>query len=238
MQNRAHVSDYHLKNFKFFMNCNKCGLVCIKKGFQKNDIQKYLCKTCNLYQQENYKYLACKPFLKEQIIKCVKRSCGIRDISYITGISSTSAMRKIRIISKEIQPPDSFPFYGNYEMDEMHTKVWEGNRKTDVYIAYAIHKESKGVVNFTVGSRDSETLSKTVNKILDNYPKRIRTDKWVAYPGIIPSKIHVSARRKINQIERHNLTLRTHLKRLGHNRLCHSKKIEMLECCLKIYFWG
>jgi insertion element IS1 protein InsB len=220
------------------MNCNKCGSLCIKKGFQKNGQQKYLCKNCKCYKQENYIYKGCDPLINDHIIKLVKRSCGIRDISYITEISSTSVMKKICLIAENIHSPKSFPLYGDYEMDEMHTKIWKENKKTDVYIAYAIHKQSKEVVNFTIGSRDSETLSKTVNKILENYPKRIRTDKWVAYPGIIPSKIHTTTRRKINQIERYNLTLRTHLKRLGHNRLCHSKKIEMLECCLKIYFWG
>lgn len=220
------------------MNCNKCGSICIKKGFQKNGQQKYLCKSCRCYQQKSYLYKGSEPLIKEQLKKLVKRSCGIRDMSYITGISTTTVLSKIRLIASEIIAPVCFAPNGEYEMDEMHTKIWKGNKKKDVYIAYAIHKESKSVINFTIGSRDTGTLSKTVNKILENYPKKIRTDKWVVYSGIIPLKIHVSTRRKINQIERNNLTLRTHLKRLGHNRLCQSKTVDMLEACLKIYFWA
>jgi IS1 family transposase len=173
-----------------------------------------------------------------KIIKLLKRSCGIRDIAFIQDISTTTVLHKIRTIAEKVMPPISFPFNSDYEMDEMHTLVWKDNVKTETYIAYAIHKQSKTVVNFTVGTRDSLTLGKTINKILSNDPKTIRTDKWSAYPSIIPDRLHISSRRKINQIERYNLTLRTHLKRLGHNRLCQSKTKEMLESCLKIYFWG
>jgi insertion element IS1 protein InsB len=146
-------------------------------------------------------------------------------------------IKRIRLISDAIIQKNNFPIYGDYEMDEMNTKIWEDNRKIETYVAYAIHKQSKGVVNFTVGSRDTITLGKTVSKLLLNHPRTIRTDKWSAYPCIIPKKIHVTTRRKINQIERNNLTLRTQIKRLSHNRLCHSKKIDMLESCLRIYFW-
>jgi IS1 family transposase/transposase-like protein len=220
------------------MKCIHCKSPCIKKGFQKNGKQKYRCSTCCKYQQAAYIYKACEPGLNEQIIKLVKRSCGIRDIAYIKSISATTVMNRIKYLADKIVSPSYFSTFSDYEMDEMHTYIWKDNRKTEIYIAYAIHKQSKTVVNFTVGGRDSKTLAQTVNKILLNYPKSIRTDKWCAYPCIIPEKIHICTRRKINQIERFNHTLRTHLKRLGYNRLCQSKKIEMLIACLNIYFWG
>ena len=238
-QNLSHVSDYHLKILIIYiMKCTNCESRCIKKGFQKKGVQKYYCKGCQRYQQKAYTYKAYKPFLKEDIVKMVKRSCGIRDIAFVKGISTTTVMKKVRSIADELSPPVNFPLDGDYEMDEMHTKVWKENIGTEIYIAYAIHLQSKIVVNFTVGGRDSCTLGKTVDCILLNYPKTIRTDKWSAYPCVIPADIHISSRRKINHIERFNLTLRTHLKRLGYNRLCHSKKVDMLEACLKIYFWG
>lgn len=220
------------------MKCIHCESSCIKKGFQKNGKQKYRCLSCCKYQQLSYTYKAYQPFLNEQIIKMVKRSCGIRDIAFIKEISTTTVMSRILKIVAKIKASRFFPSFSDYEMDELHTSIWFNNRKTETYIAYAIHKRSGIVVNFTVGGRDSETLGQTVNKILANYPKSIRTDKWPAYPGIIPKNIHVCSRRKINQIERFNYTLRTHLKRLGYNRLCQSKKMEMLIACLKIYFWG
>jgi IS1 family transposase/transposase-like protein len=220
------------------MKCKNCNSTCIKKGFQKNSKQKYRCTSCLLYQQDDYAYKACNPLLNRQLVKLIKRGCGIRDISFIKDISSTTVLSRIRSIAHKIVPPSSFPLYGHYEMDEMHTYVWKSNVKTETYIAYAIHKESRMVVNFTVGNRDALTLGKTIDKILLNYPKKIRTDKWSAYPCIIPERLHVRSKRKINQIERYNLTLRTRLRRLGYNRLSQSKTCEMLEAYLKIYFWA
>ncbi|HEY1054291.1 MAG TPA: IS1 family transposase, partial [Emticicia sp.] len=220
------------------MKCVHCKSLCIKKGFQKNGKQKYRCSDCRKYQQANYTYKAYEVDLNAHITKLVNRSCGIRDIAYIKDISTTTVMRRILSIANKVTAPSSFPLFGDYEMDEMHTYIRKDNRKTETYIAYAINKQTKQVVNFTVGSRSAETLAQTVDKILLNYPKSIRTDKWSAYPCIIPEKIHICTRRKINQIERYNYTLRTHLKRLGYNRLCQSKTVEMLVACLKIYFWS
>ena len=42
---------------------------------------------------------------------------------------------------------------------------------------------------------------------------------------------------KTNHIERRNLTLRTHLKRLNKITICFFKNLVILAACLKIYFW-
>ncbi|WP_188464902.1 IS1 family transposase [Marivirga lumbricoides] len=39
-------------------------------------------------------------------------------------------------------------------------------------------------------------------------------------------------------MERKNLSLRTHLKRLNTRSICFSKSKVMLIACLTIYFWG
>uniref|UniRef100_UPI0038B39A68 IS1 family transposase n=1 Tax=Flavobacterium soli TaxID=344881 RepID=UPI0038B39A68 len=41
-----------------------------------------------------------------------------------------------------------------------------------------------------------------------------------------------------NHIERNNLTLRTHLKRLNRRAICFSKSLIVLVFVLKIYFWS
>ena len=185
-----------------------------------------------------YTYKAYAPDLDRQVARLLKRGSGIRDIAFVKEISTTTVMRRIRAIAEDITPPVPLPPNGDYEMDEMHTCVWAGNRRSDTYVAYAIHIQERTVVNFTVGGRDATTLGYTVERILRNRPKSIRTDRWAAYPCIVPKDIHISTRRKINRIERANHTLRTRLKRVSHNRLCQSKDIRMLAACLKIYFWG
>jgi insertion element IS1 protein InsB len=220
------------------MKCNFCNSRCTKKGFQANGKQKYRCPTCLKYQQEYYTYKAYRPTLDHEIGKLVKRGCGIRDIAFIKEISTTTVMKRIIRIANSILSPRIFQPSGDYEMDEMHTNVWTGNRKTTTYLAYAIHRQSGTVVGFTLGGRDSATLGKTINTILANHPKSIRTDRWSAYPPLIPKGLHICTRRKINHIERFNLTLRTRLKRLAHNRLGQSKNVTMLSSYLKICFWG
>lgn len=220
------------------MKCTFCSSVCIKKGFQGNGTQKYLCTVCRKYQQAHYTYKAYHTELNYEIRKLVQRGCGIRDIAFIKDISTTTVMRRLLLISAYIIPPAVFPPAGDYEMDEMYTNVWKANKKTTTYLAYAMHKQSRTVVGFTLGGRDSVTLEKTVNKILPNHPKSIRTDGWAAYPSIIPKSLHIFSRRKINHIERLNHTLRTRLKRLIHNRLSQSKNVCMLTAYLNIFFWG
>lgn len=55
---------------------------------------------------------------------------------------------------------------------------------------------------------------------------------------LIPETIHQTGRNRTNKIERMNLTLRTHLKRLNRKTICFSKSEEMLNSSLSIYFWS
>ncbi len=77
-----------------------------------------------------------------------------------------------------------------------------------------------------------------VNTLLLSGVEIIKTDKLNIYQSLIPRHKHVSAAYNINHIERNNLNLRTHLKRLSRRTICFSKSLTMLEACLKIYFWN
>ena len=57
------------------------------------------------------------------------------------------------------------------------------------------------------------------------------------YLGLVPKELHHVKRRGINRIERMNLTLRTHLKRLNRRTIAYSKSLLVLTAILKIYFW-
>nr|WP_262709366.1 IS1 family transposase [Tamlana fucoidanivorans] len=50
--------------------------------------------------------------------------------------------------------------------------------------------------------------------------------------------IHKFTHYKTNRIERNNLNLRTHLKRLSRKTICYTKSLKYLEATLKLYFWG
>uniref|UniRef100_UPI00166D2F5C IS1 family transposase n=1 Tax=Aquaticitalea lipolytica TaxID=1247562 RepID=UPI00166D2F5C len=69
-------------------------------------------------------------------------------------------------------------------------------------------------------------------------PDKIYTDRLNVYPSLIPKSIHRRFQYCTNKIERMNLTLRTHIKRLSRKTICFSKSEKYLEAHLKIYFWS
>jgi len=216
------------------MNCKKCNETCIKKGFQKSGVQKFLCKTCLTWQQEKYRYHAYDEFTNHKIVILLKESCGTRSISRILGISPTTVTRRILLIASTIRiPPISIG--KSYEVDEMMTFI--GCKERKFCITYAIDRITKDVVSYSVGRRNKATLRMVINTLLLSNATEIRTDKFALYPPLIPRHIHSTKRRGTNYIERKNLTLRTHLKRLNRKTIAYSKNPLVLIAVLRIYFW-
>ena len=123
-----------------------------------------------------------------------------------------------------------------YEVDEMQTYI--GRKANKCWIIYAIDRKTKEVIDFCIGSRAQKNIGQIIKPLLAYDPKRIYTDGLNAYPGLIPKELHRIGKYFTNRIERMNLTLRTHLKRLGRKTICYSKSEVMLESCLRIYFWA
>ena len=218
------------------MKCKYCESICKKNGKQKDGRQKYQCLKCRKYQQLIYSYHACVKGIEESIVRHVKRSNGIRDIAYLLKVSPVTVIRKIRLIAWGLESTYASSKGCVYEMDELHTFV--GNKKQDQWLIYGINKGTKDVVDLVVGRRNKENIKKIVDKILQYDPKKICTDGLNIYPGLIDKAIHRPGRYVTNRIERMNLTFRTHLKRLTRSTLCYSKKVDMLEACMKIYLWA
>jgi IS1 family transposase len=113
-----------------------------------------------------------------------------------------------------------------------------GNKLNEAWITYAINRYTKQVINFTVGRRTKRNLSVITKSVLQLYPKQVFTDRLNTYTKLIPKKQHNTIKKNTTIIERNNLTLRTHIKRLSGKTICFSKTFEMLEATLKLYFWG
>ena len=77
------------------MNCTKCNTAnYIKKGFQ-NKKQRYYCKNCKTYFQEEYSYLAYNSSTNTMISSLLKEGCGIRSISRILKISKNTVLSNL-----------------------------------------------------------------------------------------------------------------------------------------------
>jgi len=218
------------------MQCSRCSRVAVKNGRSKTGIQRYSCKECKKYWQSSYLYKACEDHVDEHIIVLKKESCGMRSISRILKISLVTVIKRIKDIAKTIVRPFAILKGKEYEVDEMRTFI--GNKKRLYWIVYALRKDTKEVVDFKVGKRTSNTLSRVLDTLLLSEAKQVCTDGYILYKNLLPAEIHHQRKHNINHIERKNLSIRTHLKRLSRKTICFSKSKVMLEACLKIYFWS
>nr|WP_317616750.1 IS1 family transposase [Flavobacterium circumlabens] len=104
-------------------------------------------------------------------------------------------------------------------------------------MVYALEKNSKNIVNFNVGKRTNKTLSRVLDTLKLSEAKKIFTDRLKNCRYLIDEKLYSVKRFGTNHIERKNLTLRTHLKRLNRRTICYSESLVVLIAILKIYFW-
>lgn len=216
--------------------CNRCGGASVRNGKSTRGVQRYYCKGCRKNFQHDYSYLACSTGIDHKISSLTIESCGIRSVSRILGISTTTVIRRIKRIARHVTRP-GFIFKGKeYEMDELWTYI--GNKSRLYWVSYAICKETRRVIDFKVGRRTMGTLKRVLDTLLLSDARKIFTDGFGLYSYLIPAGIHRKGAYKINHIERKNLSIRTHIKRLSRKTICFSRSKEMLEACLKIYFWG
>lgn len=225
----------HFDRLSVTIVCARCNCVCIRNGHDAQGKQRYRCKECKKTRVGHYTYKACQAGISNTIATLLCEGCGIRGIARILSISPVTVLKKIIEKAKSITKPALFK-NRSYEMDEMRTFI--GSKSKLYWVAYAIDNESKQVADFKVGARTNKTLRGVVDTLLLSEAKRISTDDLNSYRSLIPAKLHSVKKNGINLIERMNLNVRTHLKRLNRRSICYSKSLRVLTACLKIYWWG
>ena len=223
------------KDSNGIVQCPQCkGFHLVKNGFTKTGKQQYCCKTCKKRFLEYYTYHACRQGLNQDIISLTKEGMGIRSTARFLKISATTLLSRIVAIAKSITPP-AVPFGKTYEVDEMQTFIKSKDRK--IWLIYALDKQTKNIPCFNIGTRTNKSLNVVVKTLRNSQAKRIYTDSLKNYKSLIEKEIHRITNFGTNHIERKNLTLRTHIKRLSRKTLCFTKSFMILACILKIYFW-
>lgn len=216
--------------------CVYCQGICVKCGKQPNGSQKLRCRTCGKHQLSTYRYRACRPGLNEAISGLLTEGVGMRGIARILKISVTTILARIRHMATAITKPPHVLRGAVIEMDELWTFV--KRKANEVWLMYAIDRSTRQVVDFRIGSRSKERLRQITDPIVRGPASQLSTDGLTIYKGLIPSGIHSTHARGTVHIERFNLNLRTHLKRLSRKTICFSRSMDLLEAALKIYFWG
>ena len=218
------------------MKCRQCKGLAIKNGKQPNGKQRYYCKTCKTSFQRSYNYKAYNKNTDKRIYNYLKESVGIRATARLLSISKTTVINKIKQLALKVEKPVLIEKHQYYELDEMRVVV--GYKQQEAWITYAINRNTKQVVNFVVGRRTKQNISIITKSVLQLHPKMLYTDGLPTYKKLIPKKKHNTRKKNTTIIERYNLTLRTHLKRLSRKTICFSKSFKMLNATLRLYLWG
>lgn len=223
---------YKVSDIGFCPHCKSKAI--IKNGFTKNRKQQFYCKNCN---KRSIDFYTNKSYMvkNELIIKCTKEGLGIRSTARILQISTTTLLKRIVTIANKINTP-KIDENKIYEVDEIRSFL---KRKDNlIWIVYALERKTKKVVSFLIGKRAKRTLLYVINSLTLSKPKAIYTDGLRQYKYMIDSNIHRVKRFGTNRIERNNLSIRTHLKRLNRKTICFSRNFSILLCILRIYFWS
>jgi IS1 family transposase/transposase-like protein len=216
--------------------CPHCKATAIvKNGSTKTGKQQYYCRSCGKRSIDYYTYKAYCPLINLQIVELTREGLGIRSTARVLKISPTTLIKKIIQIADNLKPP-IISKRKTYEVDEMKT-YWR-KKSRGIWIVYALDRKTKQVVSFNVGGRSNKTLKVIVNTLMLSEARYIYTDRFPNYQYLIDKKKHKICFYGTNRIERKNLTLRTHLKRLQRRTICFSRSIKMLFACLKLYFFS
>lgn len=218
------------------MNCTKCSSSAIIKKGLRNKKQRFYCKDCKKYFQRKYYYKAYEIETDDFIRNLLKEGCGVHSISRVLKISKDTVLSRILKIGSRIKAPFFDKFGCKYEVNEIWSFI--GSKSNVTWITYILERETRHVIDFYVGRKSKETIKPLIDKILLLNPKRVYTDGLNIYRSLVPKEIHKRFQYCTNRIERMNLNLRTHIKRLSRKTICFSKNKDYLNAHLRIYFWG
>ncbi len=90
------------------------------------------------------------------------------------GIAKDTVSNRIQLLVKAIKPPSLEEKRATLEVDELWTYI--GRKENEYWIAYALIRKIREVVDFIVGKRAKATLKELIDRILLSKPKTIRTD--------------------------------------------------------------
>ncbi|MBC9813993.1 IS1 family transposase [Crocinitomicaceae bacterium CZZ-1] len=217
------------------MECLRCSSSCIKAGKQQNGKQRYYCKKCSRYLQEEYNYNAYKYDIHDQFSRMSRLGCGINKMASFLKISINTLQKWIGK-ANNLQPESNLESGCIYDIDEIQTCV--GRKADKIWITYGWNVKRRIAVALHVGSISSEDLRNVTSKVIALSPSNVNTDNYVAYPNLLKETNHRKGKRKANYIERQHVNLRKDIACLNQKTMCYSKNSEMLKARLKWYFWG
>jgi insertion element IS1 protein InsB len=124
--------------------------------------------------------------------------------------------------------------YWSTEWDELWSFV--GDKSNQRWLWYVLERRSGLILAYHLGRRSDESLQALVDKVAHLPIGICHTDDWGGYSRCLPAEyVHLMGKDKTWKIERRNLNLRTHLKRLSRKTICFSKNEQIHDNVIGMY---
>ena len=158
---------------------------------------------------------------------------GISDISRVLKVSINTVLKTIHQQAEKITEPVVPSRLTELQIDEMWSFV--GKKANQRWLWYCYDAERKKIISFQLGRRTDESCKKLLKKLEGCQVLRYCTDEWDSYQKLLPTTKHWIGKDLTQNIERHNLNFRTHIKRMQRETICFSKSDQMHDAVLKLY---
>ena len=124
-------------------------------------------------------------------------------------------------------------FHYTAEADEFWSYV--GSKDSQRWTWYAMDKSSGIILAWVNGRRTDKSFEKLLDLLKDTPIGQYYTDDWGAYSRLLPSSMHTIGKDQTWKIERKNLNVRTHIKRLNRKTICFSKNEQIHDNVIGMY---
>jgi insertion element IS1 protein InsB len=171
--------------------------------------------------------------LRDLILPLTMNGSGIRDSARVLAISTQTVMKVIRGSAAEVQEPRVPPRSKDLEIDECWSFVKDKSRQC--WCWYGLNRATTRIAADVPGRRTDEACRQLRAKLAGCAVENFYTDDWQSYAKTLPAERHPISKAETLNIERHNLNLRTHLKRLHRRTICFSKSDEMHAAVIELY---
>lgn len=104
-----------------------------------------------------------------------------------------------------------------------------------MWVWFAVNRKTRRIIDFEIGSRESNTGIKLWKRISRIKCKKYYTDYWRPYKQFLPERKHIQSKAETYTVEGLNNVLRHYIARFKRKTHCYSKSLEMIENTLLLF---
>lgn len=202
----------------------------VKSGVLRNK-QRYKCKNCKRYYQENTTKKRANLRRQKEIINLYLEGTPIRSIARFLKISHTWVIKWIKKYSRQIKI--FLPLYvSDIEIDELYLFI--GSKKKKRWLWTALCRHSKRILAFYIGQRSRGAITKLYERIKPIECHYYHTDSYKGFLTVFPKEKHKRTYSGTNTIEGFHSSLRHYQSRFRRRSKCYSKSETMVNASMAI----